>query len=232
MAYASAGIGRHLSLLHSEANLVVAKDKMAAVVKHHSLCDTYTPMENYAQTAFEGLEQHDGFGCLSCAQSYTSEKHMKSHVSKQHTVVSGKGYAPAILQRYNNGEHNQYWRCKETELHEHMDLDDNLAQFRELNQAMINDIRQPKNYNVNARLVDPFLLATKWHELVEGLDTAQVKSWVRPADRKTWEVQLSHHVIQYLDSSLAAPMNETDLMILNSPTPYKECVQSNATKHA
>jgi hypothetical protein len=216
-ALLSSALSTHMDAQHREARLKVDENKVAFIVNQYHVKDVLAPVPNFSHPPFFGLKQQTGYVCDSCGHCFTTPKLMRRHFVTEHEKIKAS-WKDATLQQYHSGHGGKtFWACEETS-----SLASAPAKIAHLIQSSKDDLAHllaPKQYQVNARNLGPWILTTKWNELVDGLDTELLRSWVAPPNKETWERALQPFVLKWMERALVAPMEELDLMRLNTPIP-------------
>jgi hypothetical protein len=213
----SSSLPAHMRDNHKEAKLKVNEKHVSSVVLKNHLKDVFAPVPNFSHPPYEGLKQETGQVCDTCGHCTTTPKRMKRHFATDHVGIT-PSWKDATIQHYHSGHGGlDYWACKDITVVSSAPA--NLAHLVQSSKDNLAHLLAPKQYQVNARNLGPWILTTKWNELVDGLDTELLRSWVAPPNKDTWERALQPFVLKWMERALVAPMEELDLMRLNTPIP-------------
>jgi hypothetical protein len=210
---------------HANAHLTVKQSEINRIVAEWVILDCWPSISSGTSLPYHGLRQHQGFSCLGqgCHFASASEAWMKKH-----KCLSGKksGYKAAIVQRIHNGEGQGkiYWACcSPPPQAAHLFSEGALAFLESVHHTVETKLQQ-STAKPDPRTVSPWLLVTKWPDLVRNHEPEHLCALVAPPAKDTWETLMPGLVEDYINSSLDIPMHELELMHLNSPDPTKEYV--------
>jgi hypothetical protein len=220
-AVLSAHIQGHLNGKHPDAGLKVDMHTIRRVIEHHHIRDTFEEVESRAHPPFEALRIVDGFICGQCGVAYGSKKHMKHHVKNVHVGTRSISVGKGPIQHYYDGagKGSIYWTCIPPTVRAEQDMSIQALRFMREVKAQAADLLKVQHVAVDARKINPWLLATKWYLLTDGHNNEDLRQSVAPALRHSWEecvAKLMHH---YLDCVLGMPMADLELQRLHSPDP-------------
>jgi hypothetical protein len=217
-AVLSGNVSGHMAEKHKDLHQKVKAAKIRKIVEDYHLDDTFSKIPNYSHPPYAGLKVVKGFHCKHCGLNSISQEYLSKHHNKKHSDKP-INISPATLQHYHGGQGGHvYWACQEpVTVHPTLSVEANNF-MREIKQSL-SGLGIPEVDRVDARQVDPWLLATNWHQLIQGYDKALLKSWVDNANKDNWESLLKKWVLDYTKRSLAAKMHTMELQMLNTPDP-------------
>jgi hypothetical protein len=211
---------------HADAHLTVQQSEINRVVMEWYIPDGFPKMSSDSNLPFDGLRQHNGFSCQgqNCNYASATESTMKKHKC----LASGKKstYKTATVQHFHNGEGQGkiYWACcSPPPQAAHLFSEGALAFLESVHHTVETKLQQ-STAKPDPRTVSPWLLVTKWPDLVRNHEPEHLCALVAPPAKDTWETLMPGLVEDYINSSLDIPMHELELMRLNSPDPTKEYV--------
>jgi hypothetical protein len=217
-AVLSGNVSGHMTEKHKDLHQQVKAAKIRKIVEDYHLDDTFKKIPNYSHPPYAGLKTFKGFHCNNCDLNSTSKAYLERHHTKSHPGKD-KSLSPATLQHYHSGHSGLvYWACQEpVTVYSTISVEANNF-IRDVKQSL-SQLVMPDIDEVDARQIDPWLLATNWHQLIQGHDKTQLKNWVDNANRHNWESLLKKWVLDYMKRSLGAKMHLIELQMLNTPDP-------------
>jgi hypothetical protein len=211
----------HCSDQHSDAKLKVDSIAISLLARQLGVQNVFAKIPNHSAPPYKGLLVKEGLLC-SCGYAVRKKKNMVAHMSRVHQKSPIYTYSRALLQQYNPGNHKTYWACHETNWRE--DLSDQAQQFLQKAALDAEELQRPVHHDTDAREISPWLLTTKWLDLIRGHDPATLVQFVAVATHKTWEAQLPPLIKTYMTAILNMSMHEIELQRLNTADPAKGSV--------
>jgi hypothetical protein len=224
----------HLHGKHKNSGFQVDKIKLDEVVKELNIEGMLPDVGAGPLPEVSGLKLQKGLLCPKCGQVVGTENSMGKHYSGEHKgVKKPKVFKTAFYQQFNQGSGSGRAIFQvEPKAKEPVSPDDVLvATLRsETDQTFQEDMDLA---DINARQVSPWLLTTKWHLHVDGLDPKELIELVKPLNDKEAGQVLAKRLVplvkQYYDQATAL-IAQTDcltLQHLNTPDPMKTYVNYN-----
>ncbi|KAI6155874.1 hypothetical protein BKA82DRAFT_4011284 [Pisolithus tinctorius] len=181
-----------------------------------------------------GLKVHNGLACNHCPFLSRSEERLRKHHSKDHpSIPRPRAWRACQIQhlKESSGDLQVFWEVENAGVDTQQTLQEDLVNsfLKEL-EPMLEVIQTP----LDGRMVNPWLLTTRWHEHVAGQNIRQLCSLVSLPKAKDGDIpaELRDAVDAYYQQALSL-LNCTEELVLqrlNSPDPTKSGI-SNTPLH-
>jgi len=221
-------INAHIMTKHQDrqqALLAVDKHRLEQAIVETGVINTL-PVLQGPRAAVEGLSIHDAIACDYCHIVFTSQKKMQIHHAKFHSSIpTPHAWRTCKAQHLKNGGPGtlrSYW-----EVMMNRDEQEN-DPIQVLIRSVIEEIEptlQVLQLPQDDREISPWLLTTRWHEHIAGLQPSHLCNFISlPKDNEEDMPKLRENVKAYFEEALEL-LSTTDELILkrlNSPDPLKQ----------
>jgi hypothetical protein len=220
----------HLKQVHEAGRLQIDRSKFEAILKENEIMDGIPEIQvDEVLEPFEGIQVKKGWRCHECSKVYGSIGSMEQHYSKSHKSSTRipKDWPSCFMQRLTNcpGEFSKFFEVHSPNPLPPLDsMDERMKKFRQEAEASIKD--NLTSVPSNARTISPWLMSTKWHLHVEGLDTSELLKLIAIPEEKEFP-GLKKLVLEYMEraTDLIRSTMELSLQRLNTPDPIKGYIQ-------
>ncbi|KZT18427.1 hypothetical protein NEOLEDRAFT_1152627 [Neolentinus lepideus HHB14362 ss-1] len=169
----------------------------------------------------QGLKVHDGFLCNQCSKIRLNRKSMLQHYSDIHPDLPPPlQFTACKAQRLTTGAGSSSIYCKVEKPISSPDTP--WEQMITTAQMEMAGTEVAEDRDINARMVSPWLLTTRWHEHVQGYNISELCHLIS-TPRKDEYPDLPHLVLAYMEraTNLINHTDELVLQVLNTPDPAK-----------
>jgi hypothetical protein len=179
---------------------------------------------------FKGLKILDGFGCTQCPQVYGHIKAIHTHYQQVHDNPCPSEFPKCYMQQLANGGANRkLWRVKAiTQSSNDTSHDFPLQVLQHLRSKLDQNIDHTK-IPQDDRVISPWLLMTRWHELVASHDVSFLRALISYTSKSPHVDRINGihtAVLNYFEEAMELLASTDDLILkkLNSPELSKEYV--------
>jgi Protein of unknown function (DUF3505). len=218
-------VSTHLKNKHPDAHITLNMETLNSICKKMQVQSKMPLMLPGIRDEFDGIRVQDGISCTHYEFACRSDQYMEEHHRKTHPWYTASAKWPKVkVQQLNQGSGTAccYFQIKQRNTPEITTDDATVSQLSgEIHFLDEQDEEQAEE--INAWMVSPWLLSTKWHEHVSGYNVAELKAQVTPPKPDEFP-DLTNCIMHLLldGEEIIDEVPELVLQRLNSPYPDQE----------